>query len=957
MTREYQSEAELEDQLMKRLNALGYKTIKLQDEKAVIAHFRDVLNERNRDRLKGKVLTDTEFTRALNELTGSKTIYQMAQLLRGSDYQPKGKIVITRDDNSEVYLEFFDGTNFEQNKFEVAHQITVNAKYTNRYDVTILINGLPIVQVELKRRGVELPQAFNQIIRYRNESFRQLFRFIQIFVISNGEDTRYFANNDGKLNSNFMFYWTDKKNHWLNEINAFSASFFDRRRLHSLIARYTIFDSDAQRILVMRPYQVYAVEAIIDRVQNHPGENGYIWHTTGSGKTITAFKASQIIAQKTDAKKVIFLIDRSDLDTQTADNFNAYLPQIKGESRALDRIDSTKMLVEQLQSKSNPLIVTTIQKLNYAIQNDRYKDLLTPYHDAKVVFIEDEAHRSQFGEMRKGINRWFKNAQHIGFTGTPIFAENVGQDGRTTETLYGECLHQYLIKDAIRDRNVLGFSMQYLNTIHGKDVFLDGNEMVSGIDKKEVMEADDRLEMIVQHILLNHGQITHNRHYNAILAVPSTRVALKYYELFKKLDPEHQLHVTTIFTWEANEKDNEEKQDSKETLTSRHGLESVIKDYNQMFETNFSTDKFKDYFNDVSRRMKQFDYQTPETNIDVLIVVNMFLTGFDSPKLSTLYIDKKLQWHNLIQAFSRTNRIELDSKPFGNILAYRNMKQDTDNAVRLFSAGSSESLFVPSYDELQGQFDDAVEKLREISPTPQSVDNLHDLGDEALQKFVLAFREILRIYNKIRVYDEFDFGKMADFSHQDMESYRSKYATAYQELIDGKEGPDPSSVLDDIDFEIELIAADTIDVGYIVNLIHAINLKDEDERRQDTRRIKKMLINAADPNLQLKSDLLQAFLEEIVPKLDPEDNVGNELNQYLIRKREESVKNFSEEVHLPEEVIKKEMDDVSFYGEHVNTKALNEALNANGLKFMEKRTVKSRVKTFVTRALKKFVLS
>ncbi|WP_203650305.1 type I restriction endonuclease subunit R [Secundilactobacillus yichangensis] len=957
MTREYQSEAELEDQLMKRLNALGYETIKLRDEKAVIAHFRDVLNERNRDRLREKKLTDTEFARVLNELAGSKTIYQMAQLLRGSDYQPQGKIVITRDDNSEVYLEFFDGTNFKNNKFEVAHQITVNAKYTNRYDVTILINGLPIVQVELKRRGVELPQAFNQIIRYRNESFRQLFRFIQIFVISNGEDTRYFANNDGKLNSNFMFYWTDKKNHWLNEINAFSASFFDRKRLHSLIARYTIFDSDDQRILIMRPYQVYAVEAIIDRVQNHPGENGYIWHTTGSGKTITAFKASQLIAQKTDAKKVIFLIDRSDLDTQTADNFNAYLPQLKGEDRALDRIDSTKMLVEQLQSKSNPLIVTTIQKLNYAIQNDRYKDLLTPYHDVKVVFIEDEAHRSQFGEMRKSINRWFKNAQHIGFTGTPIFAENVGQDGRTTETLYDECLHQYLIKDAIRDRNVLGFSMQYLNTIHGKDVFKDGDEMVSGIDKKEVMEADDRLKMIVQHILLNHGQITHNRHYNAILAVPSTRVALKYYDLFKKLDPEHQLHVTTIFTWEANEKDNEQKQDKKETLTSRHGLESVIKDYNQMFETNFSTEKFKDYFNDVSRRMKQFNYQTPENNIDILIVVNMFLTGFDSPKLSTLYIDKKLQWHNLIQAFSRTNRIELDSKPFGNILAYRNMKQDTDNAVRLFSAGSSESLFVPSYNELQGQFDDAVKELREISPTPQSVDGLHDLGDEALQKFVLAFREILRIYNKIRVYDEFDFSKMVDFTHQDMESYRSKYAVAYQKIIEGRKDSDPSSILDDIDFEIELIAADTIDVGYIVNLIHAINLKDDDQCVKDTRRIKKMLVNATDPDLRLKSDLLQAFLEEIVPKLDPEDNVGNELNQFLIRKREESVKNFSEEVHLPEEVIKKEMDDINFYGEHANTKALNDALNANGLKFMEKRTVKNRVKTFVTKALKKFVLS
>lgn len=955
MPREYQSEAELEIQFMKRLNALGYHTVKLRDEAAVVSHFRQILNERNQDRLNDVELSDSEFKRVLNELVGSKTIYQIAQLLRGSDVQPYGKIVITRDDNSELYLEFFDGLHVDKNIYEVTHQVTVNAKYTNRYDVTILINGLPVVQIELKRRGVEFTQAFNQIVRYRDESFRQLFRFIQLFVVSNGADTRYFANNDGQLNSNFMFYWTNQNNQWLNDIDAFSASFFKKSRLHSLISSYTIFDSDEQRMLIMRPYQVYAVEAILNQVTNHAGENGYIWHTTGSGKTITAFKASQLIAHRTDAKKVIFLIDRSDLDTQTADNFNAYLPKTNDDSRALDRIDSTEMLVKQLKSQDNPLIVTTIQKLSYAINSDKYKSILTPYHDAKVVFIEDEAHRSQFGKMRKDVNRWFKNAQHIGFTGTPIFAENVGVDGRTTETLYGECLHQYLIKDAIRDHNVLAFSMQYLNTIRGKDVFND--EMVSAIDKRGAMEADERLELITKHILLNHNQITHNRQYNAILAVPSTEVALKYYRIFNQFDPQHQLHVTTIFTWEPNEKSNEKNQTKEQALTSRHGLEDVILDYNKMFNTNFSTNTFKAYFSDVSKRMKQYNSQTPEDNIDVLIVVNMFLTGFDSKKLSTLYVDKKLQWHNLIQAFSRTNRVEHDTKPFGNILTYRNMKEDTDAAVKLFSAGSSQDFFVPSYEELQGQFDDAVHVLQKVSATPSDVDGLYNKGNEAVKKFIIAFRDVLRIYNRLRVYDEFDFKKMSNFSQQDLEDYRGKYSEAYHKVIEQRDTGDPASILDDIDFEIELIAADTIDVGYIVNLIHAINLRNKSDRKQDSRKIKKMLINSADPELQLKSDLLTAFLDEVVPQLKVEDNVGNELNQYLAKKREEAVKSFSKEVNLPESLIKKQIDDVNFYGENASTNELTEALNSNGLKFMEKRLIKKRIKTFVVKTIKRFALT
>lgn len=964
MANDYQSEAALEEQFMKRLNALGYQTVKLPDEAAVVAHFREVLNDRNRKNLtptgatEPHPLSDAEFTRVLNALVGSRTIYEIGQLLRGSDTQPYGKINIQRDDNSELYLEIFNGHEFTANQYEVAHQITVPGKYTNRYDVTILINGLPLVQVELKRRGVEFTQAFNQIIRYRDESFRQLFRFVQLFVISNGDDTRYFANGDGELNSNFMFYWTDEQNHWLNDLDAFASSFFHRERLHSLIAEYTIFDSDHQRMLIMRPYQVYAAEAIIKQAQEHPHDNGYIWHTTGSGKTITAFKASQLIAHRTDTKKVIFLIDRSDLDIQTAKNFNAYLPNV-GSEPALDRTDNTYALVQQLKNSKDSLIVTTIQKMSHAIKDPRYRDVLTPYHDEHVVFIEDEAHRSQFGKMRTEINRWFQNAQHFGFTGTPIFPENVGADGRTTETLYGQCLHKYLIQDAIRDHNVLGFSIQYINTFKGKDQIEDGDEEVAKIDKREVLEAEPRLTQVVQHIMLNHDQVTHRRHYNAILTVSNTELALKYYHIFRKLDPKHQLKVATIFTWAANEEDAEQKQtvDSAQSKinaqTSRHGLDEAIQDYNAQYGTNFSTDGFKDYFADVSKRMKGHNDQTPEDNIDILIVVNMFLTGFDSPRLSTLYVDKKLQWHNLIQAFSRTNRVERAAKPFGNVIAYRNIKEDTDAAVELFSQGSSQAFFVPTYEELSQQYDEAIAKLHEVVANPQAVDGLYDQGNEAVKKFVLAFRDVLRLNNKIRVYDDYDKNQVAGLSPQDMESYRSKYSEAYRKLHqEDEEGP-VGSILDDVDFEIELLATDVIDVQYIVNLIKAINLDNNVNMESDRKKIQHLLENADSDELALKADLLAAFLDEVVPRLPADANVGSELNKYLAKKREESVTNFSNEVHLPQDVVDDQLAHYDFYGK-ADDEQLNQAFNTAGVKFIEKIKLKTRVTGFIKKTLKRF---
>lgn len=959
MAQAYQSELQLEDQLIRRLQALGYQKISIPDASALYAHFRELLNKRNAGRLAGTKLSDREFNAALNEMMGSKTHYQIAQLLRGSDTQPNGKIAIQRDDDSNLFLEFFDGQNPENNIYEVTHQLTIEGRHQNRYDVILLVNGLPLAQIELKRRGVDFSQAFNQIIRYRNESipFVKLFKFIQLFVISNGNETRYFANGDGQLNSNFMFYWTDKENNWLNDIDAFAASFFNKERFHSLIAKYTIFDSSAQKMLIMRPYQIFAVEAILDHAKHHPNQNGYIWHTTGSGKTITSFKASRLLAQETAAEKVIFLIDRSDLDIQTAKNFNSYMPETSTGKAALDRTDDTSILVKQLSSNDSSLVITTIQKLNNAVQNTRYKDVLTSYHDRRVIFIEDEAHRSQFGEMRKNVNRWFKNAQHFGFTGTPIFAENVGKDGRTTETLYDVLLHKYLIKDAIRDGNVLGFSVQYINTIKGKGIPTD-DEQVRGIDKHEVFASPQRLSLIARHILLNHSKISKRRHYNAIFTVPDTRTALAYYDIFKKLnaemEPALRQKVTTIFTWAANEDDNEDHQ-KQDDVTSRQGLDHVVADYNAMYHTDFSTDKFKDFFADVSKRMKDHNDQTPNENIDILIVVNMFLTGFDSKRLSTLYVDRKLQWHTLIQAFSRTNRVEDKQKPSGNIVAYRNIKKMTDDAVKLYSAGSTKAFFTPTYDELKLQFEKAIGELKVITPDVNAVDGLYNQGDEEVKKFVMAFREVMRVHNKIRVYDDFEWQQFEpDFSSQDMEDFQGKYFTAYNHLNKQPVG-ETGSILEDIDFEIELLKTDTINVQYIVNLIKSINMDSPENRKADTDKIRRLLNNANSPELKSKAELLMKFLDEVIPHLDKSHDVGDALGQFMEESRKNAIAGFSKEHALPEDFMEHQIDEYDFYG-HSNDREIMHQLSESGLKFKQKREVKQLITNFVAEAIADYSL-
>ena len=723
--------------MMAQLSSNGYETVSIKNDTQLLENFRTILNERHADKLNGQPLTDKEFQRLLTMING-KGIFESARILRD-------KLPLKRDDESEVYLSFLDTVNWCKNKFQVTNQVSVEDTYKARYDVTILINGLPLVQVELKRRGVDINEAFNQVMRYRKQNYTGLFRYIQMFIISNGIETRYISNNDGEIYKSHMFYWSDKHNQRINTLSDFTESFLRPCHLAKMISRYMIINETDKVLMAMRPYQVHAVEALIHQA-TETANNGYIWHTTGSGKTLTSFKSSQVLSEQDNIKKVIFLVDRKDLDSQTEEEFNKFS---KG---AVDKTNNTAQLVRQLNDKSLPLIVTTIQKMSKAIQNNA--EALEQYKTDKVVFIIDECHRSQFGDMHRIVRQHFNNAQYFGFTGTPRFEENRSQDGRSTADIFGKCLHTYLIKDAIHDGNVLGFSVDYINTIKAKEIDTDTDDMVEDINKDEVWMAEDRVELIVRHILENHDKYTRNRQYSSILTVQSIPALIQYYQAFNKINQEYDrpLKVAGIYSFgpneEAKESDNEVK-----TETAREHLDKMMQDYNTNFDTNFNTDTFQEYFNHVSKNVKK---GIKDNKIDVLIVVNMFLTGFDSKVLNTLYVDKNLKYHDLIQAYSRTNRVEKETKPFGKIVNYRDLKKATDSALQLFSqTEDTDRVLMKSYDEYKAEFVDALAELKMIAPTPQHMDQVQD--EEELKRFVEAYRLVSKLILRMKAFDEFEF--------------------------------------------------------------------------------------------------------------------------------------------------------------------------------------------------------
>ena len=895
-----QSEQALENGLIATLQDMSYDYVQIKEETNLLSNFKAQLEKHNAKALAdiGRTsFTEKEFDKICIYLEGG-TLFEKSKKLR--DLYP----LETDDGQHRIWVEFLNKNHWCQNEFQVSNQITVEGRKTCRYDVTILINGLPLVQIELKKRGVELKQAYNQVQRYQKTSFRGLFDYIQLFVISNGVNTRYFANNPN-CGYKFTFNWTLPNNEPVNDLSQFANHFFDKCVLGKIISKYIVMHEGDKCLMVLRPYQYYAVEKILDRVQN-TNKNGYIWHTTGAGKTLTSFKAAQLVAELDGIDKVLFVVDRHDLDTQTKAEYEAFEPG------AVDGTDDTYELVKRLKSDKK-IILTTIQKLNTAIKKDFYNKRIQELRDKKFVMIFDECHRSHFGECHKNIVNFFRNLQIFGFTGTPIFVENAKQD-ITTKEVFGDCLHKYMIKDAIADENVLGFLVEYYQ---GK---LDANQ-----------DSDIRMKEIASFILNNFRKSTFDGEFNALFAVQSVPMLLKYYKIFKDLQPD--IKIAAIFTYATNVSQDDAKtgmnQGFETDAVQADELQAIMDDYNAHFGTAFTTDNFGAYYDDINERMKK--RKAGMEPIDLLLVVGMFLTGFDAKKLNTLYVDKNLEYHGLLQAFSRTNRVLNEKKRFGKILCFRDLKDKVDESLKLFSAGGIEDVLRKPFQEVKRTFNEMAETFLQKYPTMESVDALKSEYDK--KKFLLAFREIIKKRAEIQIYEDFD----ADdpgliLSEQDYNDYRSKYLDMTVGFIKEEKPDEPSLLeepqaeygdggkLEDIDFCLELLHSDVVNVAYILSLISNLNPSDEDYEKKRQEILDTMIKDAA---MRKKTQLIDDFIKRNVDydkagfqraKADGTMDLEARLKNYIIERKTEAVEDLAVTEGVDPEALGKYMSEYDYLG-------------------------------------------
>lgn len=908
-----QSELQLENNLITQLVGLGYQNVTITDGDALVSNLKTQLEAFNKTSFSTK-----EFDTILNHLAKGN-VFEKAETLRD-------RFNINRDNGESFYVRFFNKEDWTSNLFQVTNQITQEGTYKNRYDVTLLVNGLPLVQIELKRRGLEIKEAFNQINRYQRHSFwsnHGLFQYVQLFVISNGVNTKYLANN--KLQSvKQTFFWADVNNKNITYLTEFASSFLNPNHLGKMIAQYVVHNETHKILMVLRPYQFYATEKLVNQVATS-NDNGYIWHTTGSGKTLTSFKASQIIMDLPNVHKVVFVVDRKDLDYQTMLEFNSF------KKDSVDVTDNTQSLVRQLTDDSK-LVLTTIQKLNNAISKANYEKSLTHLQDKKVVFIFDECHRSQFGDTHKKITEYFKSSQLFGFTGTPIFKDNASKNDlgkRTTKDLFGACMHKYVITDAIKDQNVLRFGIEYVGRYKQKGNTLIDIE-VEDINTAEVFADEKRLEKIADYMIAYHNQKTFNKDYSALFAVSNIDTLIKYYDIFKRKKEagEHDLRIATIFSYGTNE-DDEDAQDYipgdqlqqaaeptalYKTSHTREKLDVYISDYNQMYNTSFSTkdsQQFENYFKDISKRLKEREKTTfqDKDRLDIVIVVNMMLTGFDAKKVNTLYVDKNLKYHGLIQAYSRTNRILGEQKSQGNILCFRNLKKATDEAITLFSNKDAiEDIILPPYETIAEKFDDALKNLLEIVPTFQSVDTLPTEAEEL--QFIEAFRRLLRAKNVLESYTDFDWEDLG-IDEQTFEDYKSKYLDLHDKVKNDSQ-KHKTSILDDIDFELELIHRDQINVAYILQLLAKL----KHSKSADAKAQKKAIIDllSGDVELRSKRELIEKFIEENLPHISDVDAIQDEFERFWHEEKVLALANLCEEEHLDKAQFKALIESYTYNG-------------------------------------------
>lgn len=916
----YQSEADLERQFIKDLMDQGYGFLNIGSEADLIANLREQLQLLN-----GYTFTDSEWNRFFKECIANENegILEKTRKIQLDHVQ-----ILRRDDGSTKNISLIDKKNVHNNRLQVLNQYEENTgAHKTRYDVTILVNGLPLVHVELKRRGVAIREAFNQIKRYQRDSFWAgcgLYEYVQIFVISNGTNTKYYSNTTRdrhikefanaasasrqtkKTSNSFEFtsYWADFQNNIIADLRDFTRTFFSRHTLLNILTRFCVF-TEEQALLVMRPYQIAATEAILSQIEiatNYKQYGslkggGYIWHSTGSGKTLTSFKTAQLASKLPYVDKVLFVVDRKDLDYQTMREYDRF------EKGAANSNTSTRILQKQLEDKESRIIITTIQKLGTFIK----KNPKHPSFQQHVVLIFDECHRSQFGKMHKFITKNFKKYHLFGFTGTPIFAANATTGGdpnlKTTEQAFGRLLHTYTIINAINDGNVLPFRIDYIQTVHEKEKIQD--EKIKAIDTERILLAPERIEKIVEYILEHFDQKTKRSHsyslkgkrvmgFNSLFAVQSIPAAMAYYTEFKRQLEKRgrKLTIATIYSFGANEEDPEDQdgflseegfEPSHLDKTSRDFLDGAIRDYNETFETNFDTssDKFENYYKDLSMRMKNRE-------IDLVIVVNMFLTGFDSTTLNTLWVDKNLKMHGLIQAFSRTNRILNSVKTYGNIVCFRKLDDATDKALALFgNKDASGIVLLKRFDDYYYGYEqngksvrgyvDVVDELLAKYPLGVRI-----VGEENEKEFIRLFGEMLRLRNILTSFD--DFAGKEIISDRDRQDYQSLYIDLYDKWK--RPAGEKEDVVEDLVFELELVRQDEINIDYILKLIE----KYKNSLCQD----KEIIVSiqkaiGSSPELRSKKELIENFIATINPESSITEDWSSYVRQRMLEELEEII--------------------------------------------------------------------
>ena len=931
----YQSEADLEREFIKNLQNQGYEYLIIHNEKELIVNLKDKL-----EKLNNVIFSENEWERFFKEKIANKneSIIEKTRTIQ-EDYIKS----FTRDNGTLINISLIDKKNIHNNFLQVINQYEEeNGNHNTRYDVSILVNGLPLIHIELKRRGVAIREAFNQINRYQRDSFwagSGLFEYVQIFVISNGTNTKYYSNTTRarhikemsfnrrkvKKSSNsfeFTSYWADANNKAITDLVDFTKTFFAKHTILNILTKYCIFDT-SDTLLVMRPYQISATERILSKIQlanNYKwvgkiDAGGYIWHTTGSGKTLTSFKTAQLASQLDYIDKVLFVVDRKDLDSQTQKEYDRFS---KGSANGNT---STKILKAQLEDRygnKSKIIITTIQKLGHFIKQNKNHEVFKK----NIVLIFDECHRSQFGELHLAITKTFKNYFMFGFTGTPIFPKNSNGSSKTlfktTEQTFGDKLHTYTIVNAINDGNVLPFRIDYINTIKEKENIQD--KKVNAIDIEKAMSDPNRIREVVSYIIEHFEQKTmRNKYYelkeqrlsgfNSIFAVSSIPVAKKYYLEFKKQleEKNKNLTIATIFSYSANEEENTDNLDDESfdtenlDLGSREFLEEAISDYNKKFGTNFDTssDGFQLYYEDLSKRTKNKE-------IDILIVVNMFLTGFDATTLNTLWVDKNLRMHGLIQAFSRTNRILNSIKTFGNIICFRDLQKETDEAIALF--GNKEAggiVLLKTYEEYYNGYED--DKGREKEGYSQLIEELQNkfpvgeqiIGEQNKKEFIILFGNILKIKNILSAFDKFAGNEI--LSEREYQDYQSIYIDLYEEIKKTR-NTDKESINDDIIFEIELIKQVEINIDYILMKVA--------EYYKSNKKDKEILIDikkAIDSSIELRSK--KELIEGFIDRVNSSKNVTDDFKKFVREEKEKDLEKVIEEEKLKPEETKKFIDN------------------------------------------------